>query len=33
MLTTLFTTVIAPILVGIIIKLFSRWLDEKDNNK
>ncbi|MDU7054889.1 MAG: type I toxin-antitoxin system Fst family toxin [Enterococcus hirae] len=24
--------VIAPILVGIVIKLFSHWLDETDND-
>ncbi|EPF4303838.1 type I toxin-antitoxin system Fst family toxin [Enterococcus hirae] len=24
--------VIAPIFVGIVIKLFSHWLDEKDND-
>nr|WP_190289104.1 type I toxin-antitoxin system Fst family toxin [Lactococcus sp. S-13] len=27
-----FKYVIAPILVGIALKLFSRWLKEKDND-
>lgn len=28
----LISLVIAPIFVGIVIKLFSHWLDEKDND-
>ncbi|WP_236659124.1 type I toxin-antitoxin system Fst family toxin [Carnobacterium maltaromaticum] len=28
----LFSKIIAPIVVGLVIKLISRWLDEKDDN-
>ena len=32
MLLTLFTAIIAPILVGVVLKLFSHWLDKKDDS-
>ncbi|EMF0346946.1 type I toxin-antitoxin system Fst family toxin [Enterococcus faecium] len=28
----IFTLVIAPIFVGLVIELISHWLDEKDDN-
>ncbi|WP_349652070.1 type I toxin-antitoxin system Fst family toxin [Lactococcus lactis] len=33
MLLILFTSLIAPLFVGITIKLFSRWLDDKDKTE
>ncbi|EQC55367.1 MULTISPECIES: type I toxin-antitoxin system Fst family toxin [Lactococcus] len=33
MLLILFTSLIAPLFVSIAIKLFSRWLDDKDETK
>ncbi|MCT0017765.1 type I toxin-antitoxin system Fst family toxin [Lactococcus lactis subsp. lactis] len=33
MLLILFTSLIAPLFVGIAIKLFSRWLDDKDKTE
>ncbi|EJG4482918.1 MULTISPECIES: type I toxin-antitoxin system Fst family toxin [Enterococcus] len=32
MLDKIFTLVIAPIFVGLVIELVSHWLDEKDDN-
>ncbi|AWN67147.1 type I toxin-antitoxin system Fst family toxin (plasmid) [Lactococcus lactis] len=33
MLVTLFTAVIAPFIVGVLLLLVSRWLDKNDNSK
>ncbi|WP_438845059.1 MULTISPECIES: type I toxin-antitoxin system Fst family toxin [unclassified Enterococcus] len=33
MLDKIFTLVIAPIFVGLVIELVSHWLDEKDDNR
>ncbi|MBA0947947.1 MULTISPECIES: type I toxin-antitoxin system Fst family toxin [Enterococcus] len=32
MIDKIFTLVIAPIFVGLVIELVSHWLDEKDDN-
>ncbi|HAQ6860628.1 MULTISPECIES: type I toxin-antitoxin system Fst family toxin [Lactobacillales] len=32
MLREFITLIIAPILVGLVLELVSRWLDEKDDN-
>ncbi|EGO8095321.1 type I toxin-antitoxin system Fst family toxin [Enterococcus faecalis] len=32
MINKIFTLVIAPIFVGLVIELISHWLDEKDDN-
>ncbi|HBL1560209.1 type I toxin-antitoxin system Fst family toxin [Enterococcus gallinarum] len=28
----IFTLVIAPVFVGLVLEMISRWLDEKDDN-
>ncbi|MGL5898390.1 MAG: type I toxin-antitoxin system Fst family toxin [Lactobacillaceae bacterium] len=33
MLKNIFVLVIAPIIVGVAVKLFSYWLEKKDNQK
>ncbi|MBL0402314.1 MULTISPECIES: type I toxin-antitoxin system Fst family toxin [unclassified Staphylococcus] len=32
MFSTLFVTIIAPIIVGVILTLFSHWLNNRENN-
>ncbi|WP_438760784.1 type I toxin-antitoxin system Fst family toxin [Enterococcus sp. AZ194] len=32
MLDEIITLIVAPIFVGLVMKLISHWLDEKDNN-
>jgi len=32
MLQQIFTLIVAPIIVGLVIELVSRWLDEKDDD-
>lgn len=32
MLQEIFTLIVAPLFVGLVIELVSRWLDEKDDN-
>lgn len=33
MINVLLTSVIAPVITGIVLELFSHWLDKKDNDK
>ncbi|MBX8979614.1 MULTISPECIES: type I toxin-antitoxin system Fst family toxin [Enterococcus] len=32
MIDKIFTLVIAPVFVGLVLEMISRWLDEKDDN-
>ena len=33
MLEKIFTLIVAPLLVGLVIELVSHWLDEKDDDR
>ncbi|WP_429966813.1 type I toxin-antitoxin system Fst family toxin [Enterococcus sp. AZ058] len=32
MIDKIFTLIIAPVFVGLVLEMISRWLDEKDDN-